>query len=118
MRWDVVCARACDGSCAGTRFECGFGFARAAGEGRAHLTDVLVLLCVFHPNARTLRVVKVGRVSMGTDLDERIADSQNSREDSQLVTAGGSRTIQTVSNLLRGERFSLQNFIHSVIPRC
>ena len=46
MRWDVVCARACDGSCVGTRFECGFGFARAAGEGRAHLTDVLVLLCV------------------------------------------------------------------------
>ena len=45
MRWDDVCARACDGSCAGTRFECGFGFARAAGEGRAHLTDVLVLLC-------------------------------------------------------------------------
>ena len=46
VRWDVVCARACDGSCAGTRFECGFGFARAAGEGRAHLTDVLVPLCV------------------------------------------------------------------------
>ena len=48
MRWDVVCARACDGSCAGTRFECGFGFAaRAAGEWRAHLPVVLVLLCVF-----------------------------------------------------------------------
>ena len=53
VRWDDVCARACDGSCAGTRFECGlrFGFARAAGEGHAHLTDALVLLCVlrFYP---------------------------------------------------------------------
>ena len=46
VRWDVVCARACDGPYAGTRFECGFGFARAAGEGHAHLTDALVLLCV------------------------------------------------------------------------
>ena len=31
------------------------------------------------------------------------------------MTASGSRKIQMVSNLLRGEHFSLQNFIHSVI---
>ena len=51
-------------------------------------------------------------------FDERVVEPQRTHEAPQVVTAGGSRKIQMVSNLLRREHFSLQNFIHSVIPRC
>ena len=51
------------------------------------------------------------------DLDERVVEPQRNHEEPQVVTVGGSWTIQTVSNLLYGEHFSLQNFIHSV-SRC
>ena len=43
------------------------------------------------------------------DLDERVVDSQKSREESQLVTAGGSRMIPESHILLRRDNFPLQN---------
>ena len=42
------------------------------------------------------------------DLDERIEEPEKSREEPQTVTDGGSRKIQRVAILLRGEDFPLQ----------
>ena len=62
-------------------------------------------------SACNLGTLDVGKVKgcLWIDPGERVVEPQGTHEEPQAVTAGGFRTIQSVSKLLRGEHFSLRS---------